>query len=158
MMIEKSVIVTAKPGKQEMFITREFDAPREVVFKALTDPELYAQWIGPSELNTFLEKFEYFDGGSWRYIQKDEYGNQFAFHGVNHEVLYPERIIGTFEFEGLPEPGHVLLQTLILEELPDNRTLLDAQSVFQSVEDRDGICSLAWKRELTNLTNVWMSS
>lgn len=60
------------------------------------------------------------------------------FHGVDHEVS-PERIISNFEFEGLPEPGHVLLDTLKLEELPDNRTKLTDQSVFQSVEDRDGM-------------------
>lgn len=137
--MEKNAIITAKPGKQEIFITREFDAPREVVFKALTDTEIYAKWIGPRELKTILEKFEPVNGGSWRYIQKDSEGNEFAFHGVNHEVLYPERIIGTFEFEGLPEKGHVLLQTLKLEELPGNRTRMNVQSIFQSVEDRDGM-------------------
>jgi uncharacterized protein YndB with AHSA1/START domain len=78
-------------------------------------------------------------GGSWRYIQKDPEGNEFAFHGVNHEVLAPERIIGTFEFEGLPETGHVILQTAKFEALPDDRTKLTSQSVFQSVEDRDGM-------------------
>lgn len=61
------------------------------------------------------------------------------FHGVNHEVLEPERIIGTFEFEGLPEKGHVLLQEVILESLPDNRTRMTSKSVFLSVEDRDGM-------------------
>lgn len=58
---------------------------------------------------------------------------------MNHEVLPPERIIGTFEFEGLPETGHVILQTLKLISLPDNRTRIVDQSVFQSVEDRDGM-------------------
>ena len=137
--MERAAIITAKPGKQEIFITREFNAPREVVFKALTDPEIYAKWIGPRGLKTILEKFEPVNGGSWRYIQKDAEGNEFAFHGINHEVFYPERIIGTFEFEGLPEKGHVLLQTLKLEELTDNRTRMNVQSVFQSVEDRDGM-------------------
>jgi uncharacterized protein YndB with AHSA1/START domain len=135
----KNVNLTAETGKQEILLTREFEAPREDVFKALTDPDLYVQWRGPRELNTILETFESVNGGSWRYIQKDDYGNEFAFHGVNHEVLYPERIIGTFEFEGLPEQGHVLLQTLKLEELADDRTKMFVQSVFQSVEDRDGM-------------------
>ena len=58
---------------------------------------------------------------------------------MNHEVLAPERIISTFEFEGLPETGHLLLQTVKFEALPDNRTRMIAQSVFQSVEDRDGM-------------------
>jgi len=131
--------IIVEPGKQELFIIREFDAPREIVFKAFTDPEIYAQWIGPRGLTTAIETFESRNGGSWRYIQKDPQENEFAFHGVNHEVLAPERIIGTFEFEGLPETGHVILQTAKFEALPGDRTKLTSQSVFQSVEDRDGM-------------------
>lgn len=138
-MMKDSVDIIAYPGKQELFITREFDAPRELVFKAFTDPDLYKQWIGPWELTTEIDVFQSVSGGRWRYIQKDPEGNEYAFHGVNHEVLPPERIIGTFEFEGLPETGHVILQTLKLESLPDNRTRMIDQSVFQSVEDRDGM-------------------
>jgi len=131
--------ITAEPGKQEIIITREFDAPRELVFKAFTDPELYTQWLGPRELTMTLETFEPRNGGSWRYIQKDTEGNEYVFHGVNHEVLSPERIIGTFEFEGLPEKGHVILETARFEKLPGNRTKLTSQSVFLSVVDRDGM-------------------
>ena len=131
--------VTAETGKQELFITREFDAPRELVFKAFTDPELYVQWFGPRYLTTRVEKFDSTNGGSWRTIQTDPQGNHFTFHGVNHEVLSPERIIATFEFDGLPESGHVLLQTIKFEALPGGRTRMWAQSVFQSVQDRDGM-------------------
>ncbi|MGZ7108947.1 MAG: SRPBCC family protein [Methanobacterium sp.] len=138
-MVKNNTSITAEPGKQEILIEREFDAPRELVFKAFTDPELYKQWIGPRGLETTIETFEPRNGGSWRYIQEDEDGNKFAFHGVNHEVLPPERIIDTFEFEGLPETGHVILDTLKLEALPGNRTKIVDQSVFQSVEDRDGM-------------------
>lgn len=137
--IVKKTDITAEPGKLEILIVREFDAERELVFKAFIDPDLYVQWIGPRELNTDLELFEPKNGGSWRYTQKDEQGNEFAFHGVNHEVKPPERMIGTFEFEGLPESGHVMLQTAKFEELPGNRTKIITQSVFQSVEDRDGM-------------------
>ncbi|GAB4453021.1 MAG: SRPBCC family protein [Anaerolineae bacterium] len=131
--------IIAEPGKQEMVITREFDAPRELVFKAFTDPDLYVQWLGPRDLTMTLETFEPKSGGSWRYIHRDKEGNAYAFHGVNHEVTAPERIIGTFEFEGLPEPGHVILETARFEVLPGGRTRLTVQSVFQSVEDRDGM-------------------
>ena len=131
--------ITAEPGKQEIIIEREFDASRELVFKAFTDPKLYAQWLGPRGLTMKLETFEPRNGGSWRYIQKDQNGNEYAFHGVNHEVTAPERIIGTFEFEGLPEKGHVILQTARFVAMPGNRTLLSSQSVFQSVADRDGM-------------------
>ena len=131
--------IIAEPGKQEILITREFDAPRELVFKAFTDPELYVQWLGPRDLTMILETFEPNSGGSWRYIHQDKEGNSYAFHGVNHEVKAPERIIGTFEFEGLPETGHVTLETARFEALPGDRTRLTIQSVFQSVEDRDGM-------------------
>ncbi|HEX7589329.1 MAG TPA: SRPBCC family protein [Anaerolineae bacterium] len=132
-------IVVAEPGKQEIFVTREFDAPRELVFKAFTDAKLYAQWIGPRGLTTTIETFESKSGGRWRYTQKGADGQTHGFHGVNHEVLAPERIIGTFEYEGLPEKGHVVLETAIFEALPDSRTRLKNQSVFQSVADRDGM-------------------
>ena len=141
--------VTAEPGKQELFITREFDAPRELVFKAHTDPDLYVQWVGPRELTMSLETFEPRAGGSYRYIHKDSDGNEYAFHGVNHEVLTPERIISTFEFEGLPEKGHVVLETLRLDALPGGRTRLTVQSVFQSVADRDAMIQAGMVRGVT---------
>lgn len=131
--------VTAEPGKHDILITREFDAPRELVFKAFTDPELYVQWLGPRRLKMTLEKFEPKSGGSWRYTHKDDKGNEFGFHGVNHEVTFPERIIGTFEFEGLPEKGHVSLETVRFEELPGGRTRIKNLTVFQTVADRDGM-------------------
>jgi uncharacterized protein YndB with AHSA1/START domain len=144
-MANKTTII-AEPGKQELFITREFDAPRELVFRAHIDPELYVQWVGPRELTMSLERFEPSAGGSYRYIHKDSAGNEFAFHGVNHEVLAPERIISTFEFEGLPEKGHVMLETVRFEALPGGRTKLTGQSVFQSVADRDGMIQAGMER------------
>ena len=139
-------IVIAEPEKQEILITREFDAPRELVFRAHIDPELYVQWLGPRELTMKLETFEPRSGGSYRYVHTDPAGNQYGFHGVNHEVLPPERIISTFEFEGLPETGHVVLGTLRFEALPGNRTKLTSQSVFQSVADRDGMLQAGMER------------
>lgn len=129
--------IIAEPGKQEMSFTREFDAPRELVFKAMTDPELIPQWWGPRYLTTEIDKLDARSGGEWRFIQRNAEGNEFAFHGVYHEVLAPERIIDTFEFEGLPESGHVTLETMRLEALPGGRTRLTAQAVFQSLADRD---------------------
>jgi uncharacterized protein YndB with AHSA1/START domain len=131
--------ITAEPGKQELFITREFDAPRELVFKAYTDPDIYVRWLGPRDLDTSLETFEPVSGGRWRFVQKDKDGNEFGFHGVNHDVTAPERIIGTFEFEGLPESGHVILETTKFEALSGGRTRVTTQSVYQSVQDRDGM-------------------
>jgi uncharacterized protein YndB with AHSA1/START domain len=136
---KNKTVITAEPGKQELFITREFDASRELVFQAHTDPELYTRWVGPRDLTTTLETFEPVSGGRWRFIQQDKNGNEFGFHGVNHDVTVPERLIGTFEFEGLPESGHVILETTRFEELPGGRTRVTTQSLFQSVQDRDGM-------------------
>ncbi len=128
----------AEPGKQDVTIVREFDAPRELVFKAFTDPALYVKWLGPRGYTMKLEKFEPRSGGSWRYIHKNPEGMEFGFHGVYHEVHPPELLIDTFEFEGLPERGHVSLEAARFEELPDDRTRLTIHSVFLSVADRDG--------------------
>ncbi len=131
--------ITGEPGKQELLITRRFDAPRELVFRAYTDPELYVQWLGPLRRKITLEKFEPTNCGSWRYIHRDEDGNEYAFHGVHHEVTHPERIISMFEFEGLPEPGHASFEMATFEELPGGKTWVMTKAVFQSVADRDGM-------------------
>jgi len=128
--------ITAEPGRQELFITREFDAPRELVFKAHTDPSLFVQWLGPRGYEMKLETFEPVSGGRYRYIHKDKDGNEFGFRGSFHEISL-ERMVQTFEFEGFP--GHVSLDSMILEELPGGRTKITVHSVFQSVADRDGM-------------------
>lgn len=131
--------IIAEPGKQELFIIREFEAPRTLVFKAFTDKDILVQWVGPREMKMRYEKFEPKAGGSYRYIQTLPDGMEFGFYGVCHEHASPERIIQTLEFEGLPEKGHVVLETTKFEALPKNRTRITVQSVFQSVADRDGM-------------------
>jgi uncharacterized protein YndB with AHSA1/START domain len=126
----------AEPGKQEIVMTRVFDAPRELVFKACTDPNLIPQWWGPKYLTTTVDRMDVKQGGIWRFIHHDADGNKYAFHGVYHEILSPERLIYTFEFE--PVPGHVSLETATFEE-HDGKTKLTDRSVFQTIEDRDGM-------------------
>ena len=134
-----STKILAKATRQDIIITREFDAPREMVFTAHTNADLYGQWIGPRKFTTTFQSFDTRAGGSWRYFFKDMDGHELAFHGVYHEVKAPERIVGTFEFEGLGERGHVSLETAIFEDLPKGRSRLKIQSVFKSVADRDGM-------------------
>ena len=138
-------VVTAEPGKQELFITREFDAPRDLVFRAHVDPELYVQWVGPRDLTMTIQKFEMVDGGSYKYTHERD-GHKYAFFGVSHEVKAPERIIGTFEFDGLPERGHVIMGKTLFEDLPNNRSRVVHQSVFFSVGDRDGMVQSGMER------------
>jgi len=137
--INRETKITAEPGKQELFITREFDAPRDLVFRAFSEPELMQQWIGCDDLKMHIVHMEYKDGGAYRYIMKDGAGNEYGFNGAIHEVTAPERIIQTFEFEGLPERGHVAMETSTFEALPGNKTRVVIQSVLRSVADRDGL-------------------
>jgi len=129
----------AKPNSHEMTMIRVFNAPRDLVFKVMTDPKQIPNWWGPRDYTTTVDKMEVKAGGLWRYVQRGADGNEFGFHGVYHSVIVPESIIDTFEFEGMP--GHVLMETMTLEALPENKTKLVVSSVFQTVEDRDGMIS-----------------
>lgn len=140
-----NTVITAEPGKQELFITREFDAPRELLFKAYTDPDLYVQWVGPKGMRMRIERWDAREGGSYRFVHSRD-GHEYAFFGVYHEILEPERIIGTFEFDGLPERGHVIMGNTRFENLPNGRSRLVHQSVFFSVQDRDGMIASGMER------------
>lgn len=129
--------ITADHGKQEIIIEREFNYRRELVFKCFIHPELLVQYTGPRDLETTFNYFEAKTGGSYRFVQRDPKGETFGFHGVFHEVKSMERIIETFEYEDMP--GHVSLVTTTFEELPENRTKITQQQVFQSVADRDAM-------------------
>jgi uncharacterized protein YndB with AHSA1/START domain len=124
------------PTDREIVMERIFDAPREVVFAAYTNPKRIPLWWGPSRYTTEVEKMDVRVGGAWRYIQRDREGNEFGFHGVYREVVPPKRLVSTFEFEGMP--GHVLVDTSTFEELA-GRTKLTVRSLFSTKEDRDGM-------------------
>jgi uncharacterized protein YndB with AHSA1/START domain len=115
-------------------IVREFDAPPEKVFRAHTDPDLIAQWLGPRDLEMTVDHYDCRTGGSYRYVHKrgdEEYG----FHGSFHEVRPSELIVQTFTFEGVPDG--VALEKLVLEDLGNGRTRLTATSLVDSFEGRD---------------------
>ena len=115
-------------------ITREFDAPREKVFRAHTDPELVVQWLGPRELTTRMEHYDCRTGGSYRYVMSRG-REEFGFHGSFHEVRPSEVIVQTFTYEG--QPDGVALERLVLEDLGGGRTRLTATSLVDSFEARD---------------------
>jgi uncharacterized protein YndB with AHSA1/START domain len=126
--------ITAEPGTPQMFLTREFAAPREFLFRAHTDPDLLVQWLGPRRLTMTIDVYEVRDGGRWRYIHREENGAEHGFRGVFHGTPSLNGIVQTFEYEGAP--GHVCLETLTFEE-QDGKTMLRINEVYQSVEDRD---------------------
>ena len=126
--------ITAEPGTQVIIIKHVFHAPRELVWKALTDSKIIPQWWGPEILKTTVDQLEIKPGGIWRFIQSEPDGTNYGFHGVYHDIIPFQRIVQTFEYEGMP--GHVSLQILNLQE-QDNITEATQTSIFQSVEDRD---------------------
>jgi uncharacterized protein YndB with AHSA1/START domain len=120
----------------ELLITREFDAPREVVFKAMTDPTLVARWWGPRKYRTVVDTMDARPGGKWRMRNIAADGGEHAFRGEFREVVPPERVVWTFEYE--PLPGHISVETMTLTER-DGRTLLTVRDQFASKEDLDGM-------------------
>jgi uncharacterized protein YndB with AHSA1/START domain len=116
-------------------MTRIFDAPRELVFNAYTDPALIARWWGRRAHTTVVDKMQVRPGGQWRYVERGADGEN-GFRGEYREVVPPERLVSTFEWEGLP--GHVALVTNVFEEL-GGKTKLTETSLFTSTEDRDGM-------------------
>lgn len=115
-------------------ITREFDAAREKVFRAHTDPELVVRWLGPRGYEMRIDQYDCRTGGSYRYVHVAG-GEEYGFHGSFHEVRPSELIVQTFTFEGVPDG--VALERLVLEDLGDDRTRLIATSLVDSFEGRD---------------------
>jgi uncharacterized protein YndB with AHSA1/START domain/pimeloyl-ACP methyl ester carboxylesterase len=126
--------IVAKPGGREIVVTRIFDAPRQLVFRTITDPNLIPRWWGPSSLVTTVDKMDLRSGGRWRFVQRAPDGKVFAFNGIYKLVDPPESLVYTFEFEGMP--GHVALETINFEE-SDGRTTMTDTVLFATVEDRD---------------------
>jgi uncharacterized protein YndB with AHSA1/START domain len=128
--------ITANPGEQVVDIERVVDAPVAAVYRAYTDPVLYARWCGPRGYVMDVTKFDVRDGGAWAWVHHTPDGGAFGFHGSYHSVKPLEAIVQTFEFEGLP--GHVSLEALSFEDLGGS-TRIRVHSVFQTVADRDGM-------------------
>jgi uncharacterized protein YndB with AHSA1/START domain len=122
---------------REIVMTREFEAPRDLVWRAFAEPELLAQWWGRGN-KLDIERMEVEPGGHWRYVEHHEGGSD-GFEGRYREVVPPERIEQTFEWDGMP--GHVTLNTTTFDEIPGGRTRVTTHSLFLTAEDRDGMLS-----------------
>jgi uncharacterized protein YndB with AHSA1/START domain len=122
--------------RREICMTHVFDAPRDLVFQLCIDPKQIPKWWGPRRLTTTVEHMDVRPGGTWRFVQKDDQGNIFAFHGEYREIVPPERTVSTFEFEGMP--GHVLVETITFEDL-GGKIKMTVRDVYETVEDLDGM-------------------
>jgi len=129
----------AKPGQQEVLFIREFNAPREEVFRAWTTPSLYSRWAGPRHLKSCLKTFSPRTGGSYRILHLGADGINFITRGVYHEVTPPERIVATFENESDPDKGHPVLEVFNFDAISARLTRVTARLVFLTSTDRDGM-------------------
>jgi uncharacterized protein YndB with AHSA1/START domain len=125
--------ISAPAGVPFIDIEREFEAPRRLVYRAYSEPDLIKQWLGPRKYEMVVERW---DEGGYRYVHRDDQGHEFAFRGAFHGPMTIDGGTQTFEFEGAP--GHISLDTLTLEERGAT-TLAKTHSVFQSVADRDAM-------------------
>lgn len=129
--------IEADPDVPTVRIVREFDAPRELVYRAHVEPELVAQWMGPHTIGMDIEVWDIRTGGEYRYTATREGEEVAHFYGAVHRVEENERIVQTFGFEEMPEA--VSLDTMVFHELPGGRTRLEALSVVYDFESRAGM-------------------
>lgn len=125
------------PSDREVVLTRVFDAPRALVFEALSKPEHVAQWWGPRRCTMSTCEMDFRPGGTWRLVLRDAEGNEFPFTGVYREITPPERVVQTFIFDVPPFNEHESVETMTLAE-QDGRTILTTRSLYGSKEARDG--------------------
>jgi uncharacterized protein YndB with AHSA1/START domain len=138
--------VLRTPSDREIVSERVFDAPRERVFAAYTDPELIPEWWGPRRMTTIVDQMDVRPGGAWRFIMREPDGQETGFRGTYREVTPPEEIVQTFEWEGMP--GHVIIETARFEDL-GGRTKVTTTSLFHTTEERDGMLASGMERGLT---------
>jgi uncharacterized protein YndB with AHSA1/START domain len=143
-MAGKTTITT--PAAREIVSERVFDAPRERVFAVYTDPQLIPRWWGPRRMTTTVDEMDVRVGGKWRFVSRDSDGRDQGFRGVYREVTPPERLVQTFEWEGLP--GHVIVETASFEEI-EGRTKVTTTSLFHTTEERDGMLASGMEGGLT---------
>jgi uncharacterized protein YndB with AHSA1/START domain len=133
------------PTEREIKIVRVFDAPRDRVFAVYTDPALIPHWWGPRGTTARVDQMDVRAGGSWRFVLSGDDGSETAFRGTYREVSPPERIVQTFEWEGMH--GHVSVETATFEDLGD-RTQVTTTSIFHTTQERDGMLGSGMERGL----------
>lgn len=144
--MERKTKIKAENGKQELTVTREFDLPLELLFKAHVEPAIVEQWMGTKVLKLECKKH-----GGWRFETTDPKGNKHGFNGVIHEFVPNRKITRTFEMENTPFP--VQLEFLEFEKLTDDTSFLNVQIVFKSVADRDQMLKLPFAQGINTAHN-----
>jgi uncharacterized protein YndB with AHSA1/START domain len=144
--MERKTKIHAEDGKQEILITREFDLPLELLFKAYVEPEIVEQWMGTKVL-----KLENKKHGSWQFETTDPKGNKYGFNGVIHEFNPNQKITRTFEMDNTP--FGVQLEFLEFERLTDDTSKLNMHVVYRSVAVRDQVLQLPFAQGINMAHN-----
>lgn len=144
--MEQKTKINAEDGKQELVITREFDLPLELLFKAYVEPDIVEQWMGTKVL-----KLENKKHGSWQFETTDAQGNKYGFNGVIHEFVPNRKITRTFEMENTPFA--VQLEFLEFEQLTDDTSKLNMHIVYRSVALRDQMLQLPFAQGINMAHN-----
>ena len=133
----RETTIEADPNLPTIRIIRDFDAPRDRVFRAWVDPELVVQWLGPKSSEIRIDQWNARTGGNFRYASVQDGEEVTAFYGSFHEIRPSERLVQTFTWEGMPDG--VALETITFEDLGDGRTRTIGLSLVENLESRDGI-------------------
>lgn len=144
--MERKTKVNAQEGKQELFITREFDLPVDLLFRAYVEAEIVEQWMGTKVL-----KLESKRHGSYQFETTDPKGNKHYFNGVIHEFVPNQKITRTFEMENTPFP--VQLEFLVFEKLSEDSSKLTMQVVYKSAEMRDQLLKMPFAQGINMAHN-----
>lgn len=144
--MEQKTKINAEPGKQELVITREFDLPVALLFKAYAEPEIVEQWMGTKVLKLESKKH-----GSYQFETTDPKGNKHGFNGVIHEFLPNRKITRTFEMDNTP--FGVQLEIHEFEQLPGDRSKLHMHVIYESVAQRDQVLKLPFAQGINMAHN-----
>ena len=144
--MEQKTKINAEDGKQELKITREFDLPLELLFKAFTEPDIVEQWMGTKVLKLESKKH-----GSYRFETTDPKGNKHGFNGVIHEFIPNQKITRTFEMDNTP--FGVQLEVYEFEKLTDDTSKLKMHVIFESVVQRDQMLKLPFAQGINMAHN-----
>jgi len=144
--MERKTKVSADDGKQELQITREFDLPVDLLFRAYVDPDIIEQWMGTKVL-----KLESKRHGSFQFITTDPKGNKHGFNGTIHEFVEDQKITRTFEMESAP--FGVQLEFLEFEKLTDDTSRLTMHVVYRSVAIRDQVLQMPFAQGINMAHN-----
>ena len=144
--MEKKTKIDAENGKQEIVITREFELPLELLFKAYVEPDIIEQWMGTKVLKLESKKH-----GSYQFETTDPKGNKYGFHGVIHDCIPDRKITRTFEMDNTP--FGVQLEILEFEQLTDDTSKLTMHVLYESVEKRDQLLKLPFTQGINMAHN-----